>query len=272
MKVVIFSPTRTSLFSRLVTYLAHQEPRVEVVGIVERSIWDLKRLRSELRRDGSRLLRKVYRKLILGGHGYQHLPSDNLLNLAKTVGLPQGNLKQLAKRWGIEFIQVGDLNGPEVEGFLQRKVPEVVAFTGGGLLRKNVLNKPKIGVLNCHMGILPRYRGMDVVEWPVAEGRLDQEGIGLTLHIMDQGVDTGPILLKSRYALHPGDTFEAIRARLEPMMARLMLDGICSLRDGSITPTPQQAEDGKQFFIMHPRLLEFSRERLKRTHIPERPQ
>ncbi|MCG3198051.1 MAG: hypothetical protein HUU16_07780 [Candidatus Omnitrophica bacterium] len=267
MRVVVFSPTRFSLYSRLVTHLARAEQGIEVVGIVERSIWNPARFRSELRRDGSRLLRKIYRKFILRDRGYQVSPNENLSALSRSVELPPGNLKQLAKAWGVPHIRVSDLNDKAAEEFLGQVEPDVVAFTGGGLVRKNILKIPRIGVLNCHMGILPRYRGMDVVEWPVAEEHLGEEGIGLTLHLMETGVDTGPILLQSRCDLLPGDVFETIRARLEPMMVRLMIEGLKGLRDGSIRPSPQRLEDGRQYFVMHPRILDFARRKLEEFQV-----
>ncbi len=137
--------------------------------------------------------------------------------------------------------------------FLVQLKPDVVVFSGGGIVREPVLQIPSMGVLNCHSGLLPKYRGMDVVEWAILESK-EEPQIGLTLHFMDRGVDTGPILLRQPEQVQPGDTLARIRRRLEPKMVRLMMRGLRGLRDGSVGSQEQSSEDGRQYFVMHPRL------------------
>ena len=138
----------------------------------------------------------------------------------------------------------------------------MVIFTGGGLLRKPILEIPQLGILNCHTGILPQYRGMDVVEWTVLEEKIDAVGLGVTLHFMDIGVDTGPILLKKKYFLKPGSSFESIRAELEVMMVYLMIEGVKGLQTGNLNPLMQDLQKGRQYFVMHPRIKEVAEIRL----------
>ena len=158
---------------------------------------------------------------------------------------------------------VGDHNSQRATGVLAAAAPDIVVFTGGGLLRNGVLSVPRLGVLNCHMGILPRFRGMDVVEWTALESGLIDPGIGVTVHYMDEGVDTGPILLRQRTELKPDDDFASIRLRMERDMAALMVDCVRGLRDGQVDPAPQAAVDGRQYFVMHPALLAIAKQRLE---------
>lgn len=253
LKAVLFAPTPTSLYSRLLSELADREEGIDLAGIAVRSMWSWSRLRGELRRDGSRLIRKVYNKLWLGEAAYPSSEQETLPHLAAEVALPDENLKQMASRFGIPFVQKRDLNEPAVVHFLAALEPNVVIFSGGGLVRKPILEIPTLGVLNCHSGILPAYRGMDVVEWAILEADGEPD-IGLTLHFMDRGVDTGPILLHHREHLRDGDTLAAIRRRLEPEMVALMLDGLRGLRDETLQAKPQAKEAGRQYFVMHPRL------------------
>ncbi len=83
---------------------------------------------------------------------------------------------------------------------------------------------------------------------------LGSGSVGLTTHIMDAGVDTGPILLQHVEALQPGDSVVRIRQRLEPHMVTLMVDSVRGLQQGVVKPKPQLAADGRQYFVMHPRL------------------
>jgi folate-dependent phosphoribosylglycinamide formyltransferase PurN len=260
LRVAVLAPIQSSLYSRLVSFLALTEPGLDLVGIVVRTPWSWSRLRGELRRDGKRLARKVFQKMVLGERAYAGGDQRTIAALAREVALPGQNLAALARLFNVPLRVVRDHNEPAAVKFLQALRPDVLAFTGGGLIRRAVLELPGLGVLNCHLGPLPAYRGMDVVEWPVLEQSRAQ--IGLTLHWMDQGVDTGPLLLQQALPLEPGDSFAAIRRRLEPEMVRLVLRGLRGLRDGVLAARPQPAGAGKQYFVMHDRLLAVAARRL----------
>ncbi len=261
-KVALLSPIHNSLYSRLVAQQVMNESGLELMCAVVRTPWDLKRIRSEMTRDGVRLLKKVQQKLVLGEAAYPAEDAETLPALAKRLELNARSLNELCLGQQIPCLTVRDHNDPRALELLRSVQPDVIAFTGGGLLRKDLLAIPRLGVLNCHSGILPLYRGMDVVEWPMIEGRLEDVGVGLTLHFMDAGVDTGPILLQKRVELRPGDTIALLRRRMEPMMVEVMLEGLRGLRDGTITPNPQRAEDGRQYFVMHPRIKDCAERRL----------
>lgn len=70
----------------------------------------------------------------------------------------------------------------------------------------------------------------------------------------EQAVDLTDILLQKKLQLRIDDTFRSIRTRLESMMADLVLEGIHSIMDNKITPIEQKPEEGKQYFVMHPRM------------------
>jgi methionyl-tRNA formyltransferase len=127
-----------------------------------------------------------------------------------------------------------------------------------------VLAIPRLGVLNCHTGILPQYRGMDVVEWTAFEENIGRIGFGATLHFMDSGVDTGPILLKKKIPLSSNSNFESIRAELETVMVDLMVQGVQGLRDGILFSNPQELKKGRQYFVMHPRIKIAAQTRLEK--------
>lgn len=263
LRVVLFAPTPGSLYSRLLAHSIQEERDVDLVGIAVRSMWSWRRIRGELKRDGGRLVRKVYEKLWLAEHAYPVDESRTLPHLAAEMGLSESNLRRVAESAAIPFIEMPDLNAERVEVFLRDQQPDVIVFSGGGLIRENILAAPKLGILNCHSGILPAYRGMDVVEWAILEAQ-DDPAIGLTLHFMDQGVDTGPILLRHHEPLQQGDTLGRIRRRLEPEMVALMMEGLRGLRDRTLEPQPQAAEEGRQYFVMHPTLKQAAAEKVVR--------
>jgi folate-dependent phosphoribosylglycinamide formyltransferase PurN len=262
LKIVLFAPIDNSLYARLVANELSRTEGISLEAVVVRSHWNLKRIRSEFGRDGARLLRKVYQKYVLGDARFSDSENRNLSSLAQEKDLNIRSLKEFAQSKDIPYLVVRDLNDAACETLVKEIAPDLIAFTGGGLIRDNILALPKLGVLNCHTGILPQYRGMDVVEWTAVERQVRTIGFGATLHFMDKGVDSGPIILKRTISTRPNDDFLTIRERLEVVMVELMLEGIVGLRDGALQPQAQKKEDGRQYFVMHPRIKRFAEKQL----------
>ncbi len=261
-KVILLAPVHNSLYARLNAFALTKEKDVELSAVVVRSHWNILRLRSEFNRDGGRLIKKIYHKLVVGDQRFSGHGENNLASMAQKQHLPYKTLKELAKDLNIPYHVVPDHNHPKSLQILRRLKPDVILFTGGGLLRAPVLEIPRLGILNCHTGILPQYRGMDVVEWTAVEAKGNSVGFGVTLHFMDNGVDTGPILLKKIISPEPGATFEKIRAELETLMVELMIQGVRQLQEGSLVSKPQALKEGRQYFVMHPRVKAVAKARL----------
>jgi methionyl-tRNA formyltransferase len=265
LKVLLFAPISTSLYSRLVLHGLLREQGVQVVGVAVRSPWNMQRIRSEWKRDGSRLAQKVIRKYLLRENAFRGIAVENLASFAASVQLPKGTLKELAGSWNLPYLVCRDLSADECAQFVFQHAPDVIVFTGGGLIRQNILQIPPLGVLNCHTGILPAYRGMDVVEWTALECAIQKVGFGVSLHYMDKGVDTGPVLLVKRFDPVEGDTFSTIRMRLEVEMVRVMLAGVRGIVSGDLHAHAQTPLAGRQYFVMHPRLKAVAEENLKKS-------
>ena len=254
MHLVVFAPTQKSLYARRVAHRIILEPDLNLSAIVVRSIWSFRRFRSDLRRDGPRLLRKIRTKLL-----FTEQSSDNTSGKGESSGVNNAlppDLKSLGQKFSIPCITFRDFNSTDAAARLKALSPDLIVFTGGGLIRENILSIPSLGVMNCHAGILPEYRGMDVVEWPILEEGPERAQVGLTLHLMDRGVDTGPVLLKHRETMLPDESLSDLRKRLEGQMVDLVLEGILKLHDGSLEAVPQAEQDGRQYYVMHPRLKE----------------
>ena len=105
-----------------------------------------------------------------------------------------------------------DINGPATEALLRDAAPDLVVVSGAPLLRSNIYDTPRLGSVNLHFGISPAYRGMHtlLVPWQ----RRDYEHLGATLHRIDDGVDTGPVLFRAYPDLHPADSLVAIEAKI----------------------------------------------------------
>ena len=261
--VVIFSPSRYSLYTISVTEMLRRSG-VDVRAVIVRKLVNPGRFVSEFRRDGSRLLKKIWKKLVLRERAYSEQTFETMASFMRSEGIAFKSVDAITKAFDIPIQYCGDLNDPEVVQTLQHLKPDLVVFTGGGLIRKEVLANAGAGVVNCHMGMLPKYRGMDVVEWPILEG--DLEHIGMTVHFMDEGVDTGDILRTRRVEFAPGDTIKQIRDRFEPLMCREIAAICVEYLTGKVKRQPQKKESGKQYFVMHPLLIALTEEKLKRKY------
>ena len=266
MRVVLFAPTSKSLYSRMVAHELLAQSELDLAGIFVRRLWSYKRIQTDLRREGPRLLQKIYNKLILPESAAAGHEQDPLGAMAVEIGLDFKDLVALGHRDGISYRQVLDFNSSACEATLLELSPDLIVFTGGGLIRKNILAIPRLGVLNCHSGLLPRYRGMDTLEWALLEADDALPRIGLTLHFMDVGVDTGPILRQHIEDLRPGDTLNAVRKRLEPAMVRLMSSAVRDLQRGVLDAQSQERSAGQQYFVIHPRLQARAEVKLNQAH------
>ena len=105
---------------------------------------------------------------------------------------------------------------------LRRTAPDLCLLVGAPMIPASVLAVPRLGTLNAHPGILPGYRGLDPELWALHEERFDQ--VGCTLHLVDQGVDTGPVLELRPYSWCGDETLERLIVRLTEACLDLLAD------------------------------------------------
>jgi methionyl-tRNA formyltransferase len=129
-------------------------------------------------------------------------------------------------------------NAPECERLLRSLAPDVVVLGGSRILKPHILRVPRIGVLNPHPGLLPAYRGVDVIPWALYNG----DPLGVTVHIVDPGIDTGDIVAQRRYELRPGDTLSSLKRRADMILGQLMAEVVSQLAaSGRLETHPQDA-------------------------------
>jgi folate-dependent phosphoribosylglycinamide formyltransferase PurN len=258
-KVVVFSPNRFSLYTTTIIGMLIQKD-IEVSAIFVRKLFNPDRAWNEFQRDGSRLIKKVWKKLILRQAGYRPENFETILDLRKKYNIETTRVDDFQVFNSIRVSYCSTLNDPVVVGGLMQIKPDLVMFTGGGLIRANILGNSGQGVLNCHMGVLPAYRGMDVVEWAILGGHFDQ--IGISVHFMDAGVDTGDILRVKHIPLIQGETISSLRNRMESIMCETFVNTCLDFLHGKVERQSQSKLDGKQYFKMHPQLQKVAAERL----------
>ena len=250
-KVVVISPNPYSRYTLSTLYLLERQD-IQVTAVISLKMLNMDRIFKEFKRDGFRLLRKIYRKLILRTSENPVSGTDNIVSFMEESEMPLIPVPAYCKKHGIEYFATSDLNNKKVHSFLDKHKPDCIPFTGGGLIRQSVIDRAGKGVVNCHMGVLPYYRGMDVVQWPICNK--DFDNIGMTTHIMDEGVDTGDILSVIKVNSVSHDNLKSLRNSFERLMPQVLVEGCSGLLSGDIKLRPQMAEDGIQHFIMNKRL------------------
>jgi len=147
-------------------------------------------------------------------------------------------VKASAREKGIEVIQPANVNDSRSMERLRQECPEfMVVVAYGRILRRELLDIPSRGCINVHASLLPRYRGAAPVQWAIING---DSTTGVTTMLMDEGMDTGDILLSRETRILAEDTSESLSERLSLMGAELLLETIHGIRSGRIRPQPQK--------------------------------
>ncbi len=161
---------------------------------------------------------------------------------------------------GGSFVVVRDLNSEESCAALRSLQIDLAILAGTPIIRKQVLSVPRIGTLNAHQGALPRFRGMNVIEWTIFEECLP----AISIHFVDPGVDTGDIVVAEAVPLHSGDTLGSIRDRASERQPDLLAEAVLAVLAGQFSRRSQRANEGRQYFTMHPRLRAIAEKRLQK--------
>jgi methionyl-tRNA formyltransferase len=146
-------------------------------------------------------------------------------------------VKERALAAGLPVEQPATLRDAEVQERLAAYEPDVIVVAAYGLiLPAEVLGMPPMGCVNVHASLLPRHRGAAPIAWAILRG---DEKTGITTMLMDEGLDTGPMLLRRSIPLSGDDTTESLTPRLAAIGAELLVETLEGMRDGTITPRPQ---------------------------------
>ncbi len=110
----------------------------------------------------------------------------------------------------------------------------VVAF--GQILPRDLLGVPQFGAINVHGSLLPQYRGAAPIAWAILKG---EKRTGITTMLMDEGMDTGDILMQTEIPIEEEDTGETLQKKLSSLGGQLLTETIEKMKEGSLSPEPQ---------------------------------
>lgn len=156
-------------------------------------------------------------------------------------GLAPGEspVKQLAKEAGLELFQPDRIRAPEAQEWLEgRAADAVVLIAYGQIVPARLLAIPRLGWINLHASLLPKYRGAAPIAWAIANG---ETCTGITTMQIDAGMDTGPILLRREMEIGAEETAPELSARMAEAGAPLVLETLQLLDRGTLRGEPQDS-------------------------------
>ena len=146
-------------------------------------------------------------------------------------------VKEAAVAAAIPVYQPQKIRAEESHEYFRNAAPDVVVIIAyGQIIPARLIEIPRLGWINLHGSLLPKYRGAAPIHWAIASG---ETRTGLTTMRIDSGLDTGPTLLKYETEIAPNETAPELYARLAEAGAPLILETLRELASGTITPRPQ---------------------------------
>jgi methionyl-tRNA formyltransferase len=149
-------------------------------------------------------------------------------------------VKELALSYGLRVLQPNKIRNENFYNELRSIAPEfIIVVAYGKILPEEILNLPKFGCINVHASLLPEYRGAAPIQWALING---EKVTGITTMLMDKGLDTGDMLLRSELEIKADDNSETLFKKLSELGAKTLIDTIKGMREGKIKPVPQTGE------------------------------
>ncbi len=168
-------------------------------------------------------------------------PDAEVLFVCLRHGSPDEALGAAADRVGVPIIDLPDVNSASSIRVLTDYACDVfVSMSFDQIMRRRMFSLPPLGTINCHAGMLPFYRGRSVLNWALING---EDRIGVTVHLVDDGVDTGDILVQHVIEITDRDDYGTLLERGSDACADAVEEAVTRLANGSITPVAQSSID-----------------------------
>lgn len=141
-------------------------------------------------------------------------------------------LKEKAAFHGIPFVVHQNINSQEFRGFLVDADCDIfVSMSFNQIFKREVIDIPSNKIINCHAGKLPYYRGRNILNWALIN---DEKDFGVTVHYVDEGIDTGDIILQRVYSINDNDTYSTLLNRSYLYCAEVLIDAIKVIQSGEV--------------------------------------
>lgn len=152
---------------------------------------------------------------------------------------------KLCQRNGIPHQMIQKPTDPKLQQWLRNQKIDVLVILTSHILTEPLLSIPRLGVLNKHAALLPAYRGLFPYVWALIDGAAQ----GVTIHLVDEGIDTGETVCRANISGKPTDSMAAFYAHVDFLFPDLLVEAISKLQRGAPTlgppPNLQSSYKGK---------------------------
>jgi len=146
----------------------------------------------------------------------------------------------------IDFISHGNINSEEFLSTITRYNCDIlVSMSFNQIFKREILSLPPQGIVNCHAGKLPFYRGRNILNWVLIN---DESEFGITVHYVDEGIDTGDIILQRPYPISDLDDYSSLLERAYEGCGTLLHQALQDIRQGKAHRTPQSTVHPTGFY------------------------
>ena len=146
-------------------------------------------------------------------------------------------VKELALQASIPVLQPESVKGEDFLAELSKYAPDIIALTAyGKILPEKIINLPPLGTINVHGSLLPKYRGAAPIQWALINSETET---GITIMQMDEGMDTGDILLQKKLPITPEDTSGSLSVKMAELGGKALGEALDLLRADRLKPSKQ---------------------------------
>jgi methionyl-tRNA formyltransferase len=221
----------------------------EVVGIVVERTRTLASLREWMHKLGPRVMvQKIIKRLLSRGSSEQ-VRANGVRSVDD------------APPFNVPVHRIASHNSDECLKLVRKLRPEVLVLRGCLIINRDVLQVPTFGAINPHYALLPAYRGMEVTEWSVLHG----DPCAVSVHWVTEAVDAGGVITSRLIDVKRGDSLGDLRERCATLSVDLLVEALRRIEVEKIRPAAASSDEGRQYFVMHPRLLQLAALRLRKA-------
>lgn len=261
MKVAVLSGYNKSLHTVGLLNELSRLDNIEVSLCLLVRTFTLKRIKSLLKQYGIKQARRRFSNIFFGitdpDLDKERQPLEDFLH---KHGIFIKTVAETCKKLNTRFVKVENINSEAAIANVKDEGIDLILYSGGGIVRKNLINAAKIGVINAHGARLPFFRGMNGVEWSLFYNELPK----VSVHLVDSGIDTGDILNTTEIDINNGDDIHLIRGKSALTEMISLVDSVSNFEKYYQSRRQQSKEQGKQFFAIHPELKKVAADNLSR--------
>ena len=135
-----------------------------------------------------------------------------------------------AKKYSIDYLKDENINSKEfIEKIKKYSCDLFVSMSFNQIFKSEIINLPKYKTINCHAGKLPFYRGRNILNWALIN---DEKEFGITVHYIDEGIDTGDIILQNSYPINDEDSYKTLLEKAYISCADILYSAISMFKKG----------------------------------------